>query len=104
MDAERGGKAGHWVNNINGDLARISEALADLEVAGGKGMSRTMVVAWETTLQGHSDELREVRGRLEKLRDGGNNDGVIECCAETVEAMNRDLKACQVSLKGFKKQ
>jgi hypothetical protein len=97
------GKAGTWVSNINADLQRIADCVADLKECKTKGMSDTMAVAWEATLQEHTRSLTTLRRQLEKMRDAGRDNGAVAKCSGIVESMKRDLKTCQLSVKAFKK-
>ena len=63
------------MSNINGDVARIADTLVELKEAHTKGMSKTMVIAWETTLQKHTQELTTLRGKMEEMRNSGVNIG-----------------------------
>jgi hypothetical protein len=96
------GKAGTWVSNINADLQRIADCVADLKECKTKGMSDTMAVAWEATLQEHTRSLTTLRRQLEKMRDAGRDNGAVAKCSGIVESMKRDLKTCQLSVKAFK--
>ena len=88
------GKAQEWLDNLNSDLSKISDAKADIKLMRENGMSDHIAEGWVASFKEHMKTMKNLRVDMEQIRDntitGKEED--LSNARDIVLALKRDLK------------